>query len=302
TPVTIGVVGDLGQTMYSKQTLRHLASRTDMSAIIHAGDLSYADSNQARWDSWGSLVQPVASTMPWMVSAGNHEEEWPCDPKEDRFVAYQTRFRMPYDPLDTLQRRNLYFAFRLGMVHVVVLTPYVAFDATSDQYKWLEQELSQRVDRAVTPWVVVMMHGPWYNSNTAHQGNEPHKIMKQAMEDVLFQYQVDLVLAGHVHAYERSFPVYKEDVRKDGIIYVVLGGGGNREGLASKFIQPQPAWSAYRAAHYGFGLFKAVNATHGVIESYENQAVGDASVQDSAWVTTTKYRIANNIVDESLEM
>lgn len=237
--------------------------------------------------------------MPWMVSAGNHEKEWPCQKSVDPFVAYQTRFRMPFDPSDALQQGNLYFAFRLGMVHVVVVTPYVAFDAASDQYKWLEQELSTRVDRSVTPWVCVLMHGPWYNSNTAHQGMEEHVIMKRAMEHVLFAHQVDLVLAGHVHAYERSYPVYNERVRKDGIIYVVLGGGGNREGLASTFIEPQPAWSAFRQAHYGFGLFRAVNATHGVIESYENREHGNASLQDSAWVTTTKHRIAHDLTDDA---
>lgn len=259
--------------------------------MLHcAGDLSYADNDQVRWDTWADLVQPLASTTPWMVSAGNHEQEWPCQQDVDSFVAYQKRFRMPFDPLDSLQRGNLYFAFRLGMVHFVVVTPYVAFDATSNQYKWLEQELSQRVDRSVTPWVCVLMHGPWYNSNTAHQGMEEHAIMKQAMEQVLFEHQVDLVLSGHVHAYERSFPVYKEQVREDGITYVVLGGGGNREGLASTFIQPQPVWSASRLAHYGFGLFTAVNATHAVIETYENQAVGHAALRDSAWVTTTAFR------------
>lgn len=267
--------------------------------LVRLGDLSYADNDQTRWDSWSALVQPLASRMPWMVSAGNHEKERPCQHDVDPFVAYQTRFRMPFDPLDSLQRGNLYFAFRAGMVHFVVVTPYVPFDAASMQFQWLEQELSQRVDRSVTPWVCVLMHGPWYNSNSAHQGMEEHVIMKQVMEQVLFEHQVDLVLSGHVHAYERSFPVYKDQVRPDGITYVVLGGGGNREGLATSFLQPQPAWSAVREAHYGFGLFTAMNATHGVIEAYENQAVGDARLQDSAWVTTTAYRVQANLTHMS---
>uniref|UniRef100_K3WGC0 Purple acid phosphatase n=1 Tax=Globisporangium ultimum (strain ATCC 200006 / CBS 805.95 / DAOM BR144) TaxID=431595 RepID=K3WGC0_GLOUD len=275
-PITIGVIGDLGQTMYSEQTLRHLKSRTGMSAIVHAGDLSYADSNETRWDRWENLVQPLAAKMPWMISVENHEKERPCQKDVDPFVAYQVRFRTPFNPNDMLQRANLYYAFRVGMVHLIVVTPYVPFDASSPQYKWLEAELA-RVDRSVTPWVCVLMHGPWYNSNTAHQGMEPHATCTRM---------------------SARTPVFEGEVRKDGIIYVVLGGGGNREGLASKFIEPQPKWSAFRKAHYGLGIFKAVDATHGIIESYENQDVGDASLQDSAWITTTSFRVATDRIDE----
>lgn len=48
----------------------------------------------------------------------------------------------------------------------------------------------------------MLFHVPWYNSNTAHQG-EGGDMMK-AMEPLLYAASVDLVLAGHVHAYERS--------------------------------------------------------------------------------------------------
>ncbi|GLD93863.1 hypothetical protein PINS_up002468 [Pythium insidiosum] len=289
--MTFGVVGDLGQTEYSEQTLRHLVNQANLTAILHAGDLSYADSVQPRWDRWGKLVEPLAATCPWMVSAGNHEEERPCEHGADRFLAYQARFRMPYDPTpSSSQRQNLYYAFRVGLVHFVVLTPYVASDASSPQYQWLQAELG-KVDRRITPWVVVIMHGPWYNSNTAHQGHEPHIAMKKDMEDLLFAHKIDLVFAGHVHAYERTHPVYKERVRADGAVYVVLGDGGNREGLAPTYIHPKPAWSAFRQANYGFGLFRVLNRTHARIEMYEDQAVGDARLHDTAELTSTQFRM-----------
>lgn len=131
-----------------------------------------------------------------MVAAGNHEQERPCDASVDPFVAYQVRFRMPFARHSPLQRRNLYYAFRTGMLHVIVLTPYVATDKDSLQFQWLEHELRHRVDRRVTPWVCVIMHGPWYNSNTAHQGSEPHTPMKKSMEDLLYDFKVDLVISG----------------------------------------------------------------------------------------------------------
>ena len=46
-----------------------------------------------------------------------------------------------------------------------------------------------------------------YNSNTAHQ----HEVddMMGAMEATLYQHGVDAVFAGHVHAYESSYPVFR---------------------------------------------------------------------------------------------
>ncbi|CAH0475717.1 unnamed protein product [Peronospora belbahrii] len=290
TPQTFGVIGDLGQTVYSEQTLRHLASyHSNMTAIVCAGDLSYADNVQPRWDRWGKLVEPLAARMPWMIAPGNHEVETPCQSEVSRFVAYQSRFQMPYKHKNALQRRNLYYGFRVGLVHFIILTPYVDTAPKSVQYEWLKQEL-YRVDRIATPWLVVIMHGPWYNSNTAHQGMEPHMMMKKHMEDILYRSKVDVIISGHVHAYERSHPVYQEKVVVDGPIYVVLGDGGNREGLAPTYFDPQPEWSAYRQAEYGFSLFNVANRTHASMQWFEDQVVGDAILRDMVTLTTSKYR------------
>lgn len=58
---------------------------------------------------------------------------------------------------------------------------------------WLKADLAA-VDRSRTPWLVVGMHAPWYNSNTAHQGEVED--MRRSMEGLLFSYGVDLVFAG----------------------------------------------------------------------------------------------------------
>ena len=49
----------------------------------------------------------------------------------------------------------------------------------------------------------MLLHAPWYNSNTAHQGEAESVDMKKFMEGLLYQARVDVVFAGHVHAYER---------------------------------------------------------------------------------------------------
>jgi hypothetical protein len=69
----------------------------------------------------------------------------------------------------------------------------------------LQSDLS-KVDRKRTPWLLVIFHVPWYNSNTAHQGEGGD--MMEAMEPLLNAASADLVFAGHVHAYERSVYLY----------------------------------------------------------------------------------------------
>lgn len=84
--------------------------------------------------------------------------------------------------------------------------------------------------------------------------------------------------------------MYKEKIVNDGPVYWVVGDGGNREGLAPTYIDPQPAWSAFRRAEYGFGLFHVVNQTHARVEWYENREHGDAVLKDTAWLSTTLFR------------
>lgn len=69
-PYTFGVVGDLGQTNFSLATMQHLLACPYCDSVFITGDLSYADSEQPRWDSFQRLMQPLASTKPWMVASG----------------------------------------------------------------------------------------------------------------------------------------------------------------------------------------------------------------------------------------
>ncbi|GFZ08732.1 purple acid phosphatase 22 [Actinidia rufa] len=225
-PIEFAVAGDLGQTEWTESTLAHIGAR-DYDVFLLPGDLSYADTQQILWDSFGRLVEPYASRRPWMVTEGNHEiETFPIIYPEG-FKAYNARWLMPYE--ESGSQSNLYYSFDVAGTHIIMLGSYTDFDASSKQYKWLEADLA-KVNRSETPWLVVLLHAPWYNSNAAHKGEGDS--MRKAMEEMLYKARVDVVFSGHVHAYERFTRVYGNKADPCGPVYVTIGDGGNREGLA----------------------------------------------------------------------
>jgi hypothetical protein len=135
---------------------------------------------------------------------------------------------------------------------------------------WLTKDLAS-VDRTKTPWVIAVFHEPYVNSNFKHFMKTEGRPMQKAVEDVLNQYHVDLVFSGHVHAYERSNQVYQYKNTPGAPYYITIGDGGNSEGLAEHWIDPQPEWSAFRQASYGFGELRVVDSTKMEWRWHQNQ-------------------------------
>nr|XP_027187220.1 purple acid phosphatase 18-like isoform X3 [Cicer arietinum] len=143
-PITFAVAGDLGQTGWTKSTLDHI-DQCKYDVYLLPGDLSYADCMQHLWDSFGRLVEPLASARPWMVTEGNHEEENILF-LTDEFVSYNSRWKMPFE--ESGSTSNLYYSFEVAGVHVIMLGSYADYDESSEQYTWLMKRVyNGRLDR-----------------------------------------------------------------------------------------------------------------------------------------------------------
>ena len=266
-PFVVGLTADLGQTQASEANVALLRKLLDASSdasdgpgahhasgrlLLLAGDLSYADGWHPRWDSFGRMIEPLAARVPVMTTPGNHE----LVPNE-LFAAYNARYPMPHASSGSAS--NLWWSRDVGPMHLISLCSYCSSSRTSLQYRWLLRDLAA-VDRKVTPWLVVMLHVPWYHSNSAHPSEGMP--MRLAMEDALYAAGADLVLAGHIHAYERTVPVYAGVPNPCGIVHLTLGDGGNREGAGLPWQMPQPHWSAFREGTFGVGALTIINETH----------------------------------------
>lgn len=240
--------GDMGVTKAARQVIGALITeRSDFH--LHLGDLSYANGLPKIWDQWFQMVAPLASSIFYQPTLGNHERER-FRGKNIGYRAYLTRFALP--PPET------YYAFNYGAVLFIALN---SDDFTNrKQFLWLKKKLKQA--QKEKKWIVIYQHHPPYSSSL-RRGDSPWLI--QTLARLYEKSGVDLVLTGHNHNYERTYPLKmghpttkaKKSYRKgEGTIYVVSGGCG---AYLRGFKQAIPPRTAMRAkAHHYLSIFFSV--------------------------------------------
>ncbi|XP_059434086.1 purple acid phosphatase-like [Corylus avellana] len=305
-PYTFGLIGDLGQTFDSNMTLTHYELNPQKGkTVLYVGDLSYADrypnQDNVRWDTWGRFIERSVAYQPWIWTAGNHELSFqPSIGETKPFKPYTHRYHVPYKASNSTA--PFWYSIKRASAHIIVLASYSAYGKYTPQYTWLEEELP-KVNRTETPWLIVLMHSPWYNSYNSHYMEG--ETMRVLFEPWFVQYKVDVVFAGHVHAYERSERVSNVAYNVvNGIctpvkdqsspVYITIGDGGNVEGLVTNMTEPQPAYSAYREASFGHAVFDIKNRTHAHCSWHRNQD-GYAVDADALWFFNRYW----NPVDDS---
>ena len=77
--VYIIAYGDMGLAPVepgAKSTIERVAARvnsTNVTCLLHIGDISYARGIGALWDAFMTQIQPIAAYVPYMTGIGNHE-------------------------------------------------------------------------------------------------------------------------------------------------------------------------------------------------------------------------------------
>ena len=272
------------------------AIKNGLSFVLHIGDLSYAMGLAYLWDEWMSLIEPYSSLVPYMVSIGNHEQVTGVGNTKDpstrtRFmwnnaihdsggecgIPAMYRFHMPNNG-----NRLWWYSFDYGSVHLVQLSTEHDVRPGSEQYQWLSNDLT-KVDRSITPWVIVTAHRNIYSSQKAKSDYLVSLEIRKALEDLLNKWKVDLCITGHFHSYERSCRVYKSHCySRKGITYIVVGTAGC--GI-EKHGRRHMRWTRHFEEHHGYGRV-TVNRTYLLWEFVRNR---DEVVSDS--VTLRKNKV-----------
>ncbi|MFQ6134994.1 MAG: purple acid phosphatase family protein [Nitrososphaerales archaeon] len=268
---TFTVYGDQGTSTYSRQNAIR-ASALKPSFHIHTGDLSYSGGFQSIWDQWFEIVEPLASSALYMPAIGNHEFEGGLNLYLDQF---------------SLPGNERWYSFNWGNAHFVSIEVPSFFRPEDERYGWLVRDLEAASRDGDIDWITVYFHFPPYSSGPSYPG---FSSIRSGLTPILERYRVDLVLNGHDHIYQRTFPLYNGSITSsalerytdpEGIIYVVTGGGGRSlYGLG----KPEPPWSAKRASVYHF---LQVSIEGGDLHLKAIKA-DDGSIIDEFHITKTK--------------
>ncbi|XXQ31750.1 Purple acid phosphatase [Plasmodiophora brassicae] len=295
-PFTAVVVGDMG-TDNSQSTLKRMLERRDSSSFfMHVGDLAYADDRdhigsnpdfEVIWNDWQAAITPIASVKPYMVLPGNHDvschsfgDIW-CHKSMTNFTVFNTRFRMP--SLESGGVLNLWYSFDYGPAHFIAINTESDYEGApttprtvignrgggfGNQIAWLRKDLERAAaNRKARPWIIVMGHRPLYSSHVNDFPRRQQEKTRATFEGLFLEFKVDLYLSGHVHSYERSYPVAKSQTlgahytNPAAPVYVVNGAAGNIEGH-DPLPDDAPSWSAFRLSNkYGYGVLDIFNHT-----------------------------------------
>jgi acid phosphatase type 7 len=206
--------------------------------LINVGDLTDGGQHHHKFE-WNFEyflgMNQLVSRVPVFPVPGNGESD----------LHWYTRYH-------ALPLPENYYSFRYANAEFFMLDSNRPMGPGSEQYTWLEQ----RLKASTATWKIACHHHPTYTSDEDDYGNtwrEPSDLGDLKVRSIVplyEQYGVDLVFFGHLHSYERTWPIAEGRVNwQRGVRYIQTGGaGGNLENAA-----PTRNWfttQLYRGHHY----------------------------------------------------
>jgi len=195
-------------------------------------------------------MHALNSRVPLIPCIGNHD-------KDSEY--YYNYFSMP-EP-------EYCYRFRYGNAEIFNVDSQKRLSHSSEQYKWLDEALGN----STATWKIVCHHKPPYSSDEDDYGDTKTErpvggdFMLRKVVDLYEKHHVDIVWNGHIHSYERTWPLLQgKPVLEGGVVYMITGGGGGGLEKAGPWRLPFTA-KVYSGHHYCLVL---VHGTTLRIESY----------------------------------
>lgn len=238
----INAVGDFGCTSDTLNTVK-MIEQLNPAVVLALGDFSYMTTP----DCWFNDTKSIESKMKILI--GNHEQDEGNPPS--LVSQYLTHFNLT----------RTYYSFEYRNIHFTIMNSEINYTYGSPQYLFIDRDLSNASKNPQIKWIVVAFHTPIYTSPSKH----PPAVLFRIIYHPLFdKYGVDLVLQGHNHNYQRSYPLiynYTDPsnpiVGSDsnntyfephGEVYLIVGTGGHP-------LYDLLGRESYMASQYrGFGL------------------------------------------------
>lgn len=206
--------------------------------VVLCGDIVGTGSNTYEWvHEFFAPAAPLMKRMPIYTVLGNHEGD------ADNYYKYMANPAPEY-----------FYTFTYGNAQFFMIDSNRDLTPGSEQFTWLESALAQ----STATWKFAAHHHPPYTSDENDYGDtyqgpalEGDPRVQPAIS-LYEQYGVDIVFFGHIHDYERTWPIKEGKVnQEEGVLYIQTGGaGGSLENFA-----PTRSWFTARVRRdHHFGL------------------------------------------------
>jgi len=213
------VVGDFGCGSSTDDTVVNIDDKNP-ELVFALGDYSYLSTGYC----WFNLIAPIDNIT--KISIGNHENA-----DSEGYDEYMDHFGLSQP----------YYSFNYENAHILVLdTDKNSYLVGSSQYNFAVNDLQSASQDPNINWIIVYFHRPVYASPSADASVLSY--FRNLYHPLFDQYGVDLVLAGHIHNYQRTFPLNynpsdpenpivastnaNDYINPQGAIFGIVGTGG----------------------------------------------------------------------------
>ena len=215
--------------------------------MLALGDNAYDAGSDAEYTL--HFFDPYADLfahLPVWPTIGNHDTAQSINPPADLpyFLAFSPPTNAECGGIASGTIR--YYSFNVANVHFVCLDSMTSSRTNgSPMLTWLQADLAA----ATQDWVVACFHHPPYSKGSHDSDTEATLVdMRTQVVPLLEAGGVDLVLSGHSHAYERSWPIdgHYGDSSTFEPLGMRLDDGDGRESGDGAYLKPRG-----RSAHQG---------------------------------------------------
>ncbi|HTN07438.1 metallophosphoesterase family protein [Agriterribacter sp.] len=240
-PFSFIYMGDVQQGMrtFWPAVIREAYTKMpDAKLIMYAGDIV----NRGRIDhEWGELFYGggfIHSTIPGMMSPGNHEHADNAEGVNELTALWRPQFTLPENGPAGLEE-TCYYSDVQGVRFISLNSQSIWFggEGMQKQIDWLENILSNNPNQ----WTCVVFHHPVYPV----KANRDNKNLRENFQPIFNKYKVDLVLQGHDHAYGRGMQKIPMPYNSgtSPTMYVVSMSG------SKMYADDKPAWADKSGGH-----------------------------------------------------
>ena len=194
-----GAAGDWGCSSNAKNTVSNIVNH-NAPTTLSLGDMSY----QSTATCWLKIVKPLdgeadpSINKRVKITIGNHDD----DPSS-LLNSYKNHFNL----------NKLYYSFERGggSIHVLVMNSEDPnrSDKDSAQYIFVKSDLESAHKNPAIKWIIVYDHQPFFTSPNGCSSSscKGSASLTRTYQPLFDKNNVDLVLFGHIHNYQRTFPV-----------------------------------------------------------------------------------------------